>query len=138
MADNNIETIRRDYLFKEIDLIQSIITRMGSNSFAIKKWTIALVAVAILFKNQGEINAKVAILPLMVFWGIDAYFLDIERKYRKLYDWVINNRMKTDDYLLSLDFSRFNNLSSTFFSAMFSKTLLLFYGIMFFLIILFK
>ena len=38
---------KQEILYKEIDLIQSCINRMAQNSFVVKGWLIALVAVVL-------------------------------------------------------------------------------------------
>jgi len=41
----------REYMLKEIDIIQDIIRRMAFNSFLIKGWAISLVVIALLLKE---------------------------------------------------------------------------------------
>ena len=113
----------RDYLFKEIDVVQSIINRMGHNSFLIKGWTITLVVIVLVFRNTLEYTYLAAI-PFVAFWFLDAYYLRQERLYRELYKWLVANRLKTNEHLLSMDTSRFD---VSFRRVFFSITLLLFY-----------
>jgi hypothetical protein len=133
------ETLRREYLFKEVDLVQSIIERMGNNSFFIKGAAITLVAASLLLQG-GEYHYLAAFLPWFMFWYLDGYFLRIERLYRKLYEWLIANRLTSEEYLL--DMSR-KNLEARFgkkvapqWKVMFSQTLIIFYGLLLLLIIL--
>jgi hypothetical protein len=86
----------REYMLKEIDIVQDIIKRMAFNSFMIKGWAITLVVVTLLLK-RAEYQVWIAFIPLLVFWFLDAYFLWQERMYRKLYEWIIKNRLKTDE-----------------------------------------
>ena len=88
----------KEYMLKEIDIIQDIIKRMASNSFMLKGWTITLVVIVLLLKGTRN-QILIAFIPLLVFWFLDAYFLWQERMYRKLYEWVIDYRLKTDEYL---------------------------------------
>jgi len=120
------ETLK-DYLLKEIDIIQDIIRRMAFNSFMIKGWAITLVVVTLLLKGTGY-QVWIAFIPLLVFWFLDAYFLWQERMYRKLYDWVIKNRLKTDEYLFDMNAYRFKDEVQSRFRIMFSITLGWFYG----------
>jgi len=48
--------------------------------------------------------------------------------YRKLYDWVINNRLKTEDHLFDLNAYRFKGEVQPKLRIMFSTTLGWFYG----------
>lgn len=74
---------------EHLEMIQNVINRMGNNSFLLKGWAV-LVIVAI-FTFTGESNNDIRCIlftnvPLVVFWGLDSYYLQLERKYRKLYD----------------------------------------------------
>ena len=71
----------REYMLKEIEIIQDIIRRMGFNSFMIKGWAITLVVVTLLLKGTGY-QVWIAFIPLLVFWFLDACFLWQERMYR--------------------------------------------------------
>jgi hypothetical protein len=117
----------KEYMLKELDIIQSIINRMASNSFLIKGWTITLVVVTLLLKGK-EYQVWIAFIPLVVFWMLDAYFLQRERMYRKLYDWVRKNRLLTDENLFDMDASRFKKEVDSIPEIMFSITLGWFYG----------
>ena len=98
----------KEYMLKEVDIIQGIIKRMAFNSFMIKGWAITLVVVALLLKGTRH-QVLIAFIPLLVFWFLDAYFLWQERMYRKLYDWIISNRSKTDEYLFDMNAYRFKD-----------------------------
>jgi hypothetical protein len=117
----------KEYMLKEIDITQDIIKRMGFNSFMIKGGAITLVVVTLLLKGT-EYQVGIAFIPLLVFWFLDAYFLWQERMYRKLYQWVINNRLKTDEYLFDMNAYRFKDKVQSRFRIMFSVTLGWFYG----------
>jgi len=117
----------KEFMLKEIEIIQDIIKRMAFNSFVIKGWTITLVAVILLLKG-GKYQVFIAFIPLFVFWFLDAYFLWQERLYRRLYNWVINNRLKTAEYLFDMNAYRFKNEEQSKLRIMFSITLGWFYG----------
>lgn len=108
-----MSTIDNDVLHKEIDLIQSCITRMAHNSFLIKGWTITLVAVvlALAEKVTNPVPLCLTILiPLLSFWYLDAFFLYTEKLYRKMYEWVIEQRGQgNDENLYDLNSHRFKN-----------------------------
>jgi len=127
----------REYMLKEIDIIQDIIRRMAFNSFLIKGWAISLVVIALLLKGT-EYQVWIAFIPLLVFWFLDTYFLWQERMYRKLYEWVIKNRLKTDEYLFDMNAYRFKDEVQSRFRIMFSITLGWFYGSIAILIIIYS
>lgn len=79
-----------DQRIKHLDLIQSVINRLASNGFLLKGWAITLAAAFFGFalNSQKPIVAGVALIPILAFWGIDAYFLRSERLFRALYDQV--------------------------------------------------
>jgi len=125
------------YLLKEIDIIQDIIKRMAFNSFLIKGWAITLVVGTLLLKGP-KYQVYIAFIPLLVFWFLDAYFLWQERMYRKLYDWVIHNRLNTDEYLFDMNAYRFKDQVQSKLRIMFSITLGWFYGSIAILIIIYS
>lgn len=127
----------KEYMLKEVDIIQDIIKRMGFNSFMIKGWAITLVVVTLLLKRT-EYQVWIAFIPLLVFWFLDAYFLWQERMYRKLYEWVINNRLKTDEYLFDMNAYRFKDKVQSRLRVMFSITLGWFYGSIAVLIVIYS
>ena len=127
----------KEYLLKEIEVIQGIINRMAFNSFLIKGWTITLVVVALLLKG-AKYQVWIAFIPLLVFWFLDAYFLWQERMYRKLYDWVITNRLKSEEYLFNMNAYRFKDEVQAKIKIMFSITLGWFYGSIAVLIIVYS
>ena len=100
---------------------------MARNSFLIKGWAITLVAVSLLLKGE-KYHSFIAFIPLIIFWFLDSYFLQQERLFRKLYDWVIENRLKSDENLFSMNTSIFKSKVSSKFRIMFSITLGWFYG----------
>lgn len=127
----------KEYMIKEIELIQDIIKRMAFNSFMIKGWAITLVVITLLLKGT-EYQVWLAFIPLIVFWFLDAYFLWQERMYRRLYEWVINNRLKTEKYLFDMNAYRFKDEVQSRFRIMFSITLGWFYGSIIILIIIYS
>lgn len=127
----------KEYMLKEIDIIQDVIKRMAFNSFMIKGWAITLVVVSLLLKGKERYQVWIAFIPLLVFWFLDAYFLRQERMYRVLYDWVINNRLKTEEYLFDMKTRRFENEVQSIPRIMFSITLGWFYGFIAILVIIY-
>jgi len=127
----------KEYMLKEIDIIRDIIKRMAFNSFMIKGWAITLVVVTLLLKGTEKYQVWLAFIPLLVFWFLDAYFLWQERMYRKLYDWVINNRLKTEEYLFDMNAYRFKNEVQSRVRIMCSITLGWFYGSIAILVIIY-
>jgi len=123
----------REYLFKEVEIVQDVISRVGNNSFLIKGWAVTLIVASLLIKGTFY-HHFVALLPWLVFWYFDAYFLRMERLYRKLYGWLVKNRPSSDEFLLDMDRTslekRFGKEVPCTSQIMFSKTLIVFYGLL--------
>ena len=73
---------------KDLEFVQSIITRMASNSFLLKGWSITVTTafLALSAKDPNPFFAIIPLFPAIAFWGLDAYYLRQERLYRKLYN----------------------------------------------------
>jgi hypothetical protein len=81
------EGVSKDHL----EFIQAVINRMGSNSFTVKAWTVGLVAALLAFATEKDATPSrmlVALVPVVVFWYLDAFYLRQERLFRRLYDAV--------------------------------------------------
>ena len=75
---------------KHLEMIEGVIDRMGSNSFQLKGWAVTLVALVGALSAQGSDKRfiLIAFIPLIAFWFLDAYYLQMERKYEILYKCV--------------------------------------------------
>lgn len=73
---------------KHLEFIQGIVNRMGANSFQMKGWMITIVSALLAFySSTGQKSILLfAILPTALFWGLDAYYLQQERKFRGMYN----------------------------------------------------
>jgi hypothetical protein len=73
---------------KHLEFIQNIITRMNTNSFLVKGWNITIVSalIAIYASNQNICILLIGIIPTILFWFLDTYYLTQERKFRGLYN----------------------------------------------------
>lgn len=120
----------KPHLLKHLEFVQLTIVRMAANSFIIKGWTVTLVAAILAFtsKDGNPRSAFIALIPAILFWGLDAYFLRTERLYRALYDAVRESRSKEDsDVDFTLDATPYANKSLNWWRVCLSKTLLPFY-----------
>lgn len=75
---------------KHLEFIQGIIDRMARNSFALKGWAVTLVAgiFALASKDTEKLYFLIAYAPILIFWGLDSYYLMQERLFRTLYERV--------------------------------------------------
>ncbi|MEV3914595.1 MULTISPECIES: hypothetical protein [Streptomyces] len=79
-----------DDRIRHLELIQTIVARMGNNSFLIKGWSLTVTGALLAYavgNDKGSV-ALVSFLPVLAFWLLDGYFLYQERLFRRLYDRV--------------------------------------------------
>ena len=78
-----------DAKIKHLEFIQAIITRMYTNSFQLKGMAITIYsALLVLYAGKlfGNIVLFFATVPMFLFWLLDAYYLQQERKFRGIYN----------------------------------------------------
>ena len=75
---------------KHLEMIQGVVNRLASNSFQIKGWCVVLVAALLaLGAREGSFEiVLVTVVPVLVFWGLDGYYLSRENLFCALYDMV--------------------------------------------------
>ena len=120
-------------LEKEIDLIQGCINRMSQHSFYLKGWLVTLIGILFALKPGDIILVNICLIFISIlFWYLNATYLRYEKKYRELYEWVIEVRLNGNTkflYNLKLDIDeRFKSNVDSRFKIMFKNTLLAFYG----------
>ena len=107
---------------QHLAFIQDVITRMNSNSFSLKGLMITIIAAlaALTVNDENKSTAvfylAIALLLVLIFWFLDAYYLKKERQYRMLYEEAVKEKaelyeMKVDGYYVC------------YFEVLFSKTM---------------
>ncbi len=75
-----------------LEMIQNVVTRMASNSFALKALAVALTAGVLAFAGAAPdptaLVVLAALVPVLMLWVLDARYLRLERLFRRLYDAV--------------------------------------------------
>lgn len=75
-----------------LTMLQGVIARMGSNSFTLKALSAtfgsAAVAVMASVERPSPYYAVAAMIPIVIFWLMDAQYLRYERGYRRLFERV--------------------------------------------------
>jgi hypothetical protein len=101
-----------DQQIKHLELVQGVISRLSTDSFLIKGWalTIAGVLFGFAIEKSSRGLALAAIIPTLILWGLDAYFLRLERLFRALYQCVQKKTVEpffmgahSDAFIESLD-----------------------------------
>ncbi len=120
---------------KHLEMIQGVINRLAGNSFAIKGWAVTLVSALIAIavdKSDGRF-AFAALLPSVIFWILDGYFLWQERLFRSLFDAVrLGHKSKPEDFF-TMDTRPYLKSTHSWFRTAFAigkkpNTLLCFHG----------
>lgn len=76
-----------------LEMIQGIITRMSSNSFLLKGWSVTLMA-GMFALNSGRANCYLfAYVLVFLFWMLDSMYLQFERQFKVLYKNIVNGEM---------------------------------------------
>lgn len=121
---------------KHLEFIQSIINRMNSNSFAIKGWAITIVsALLALYASSSKVTyVFVAIIPTIIFWCLDSYYLQQERKFRGLYSDVANSDPRIGLFAMPIDLYKRGNYK--YCKSFWSKTTATLYGLIVLLLFL--
>lgn len=121
---------------KHLEFVQNVITRMNTNSFQLKGWMITIVsALLALFASSSNCNYFfVAVVPALVFWFLDAYYLQQERKFRGLYEDVVNDNNELKPFSMPINnykYIKTNRESKKYCycNAFFSPTIWPLYGI---------
>lgn len=113
---------------KHLEFIQNAINRIAGNSSLLKGWTVTLVSAifALAQKDANRAYLLVTILPGLIFWFLDGYFLRQEKLFRKLYDHV---RLLDEDQIdFSMNTLPFQASVDDVIRVALSKTLFTFYG----------
>ena len=115
-------------IVKHLEMIQTVINRLGSNSFWVKSWSIILIVAAMVLIAKQDIQnpyfVLALILPTLGFWILDGYFLRQERLFRQVYDEI---RVQSDTDFEMNPMKHRNKPKCSWLSAIFSLTLVIFY-----------
>ena len=71
-----------------LGILQDIVLRMATNSTSCKTWCITIVsAILVIVADKGKPDfAWIALFPAILFAGLDAYYLAIEKGFRNSYN----------------------------------------------------
>ncbi|WP_421409228.1 hypothetical protein [Streptococcus suis] len=79
---------------KHLEMIQNNISRMSNNSFIVKGWSVTSIGALYSFwltnlnKSISHLILILIFLVTLIFWFHDAYYLMLERGFRKLFNQV--------------------------------------------------
>jgi hypothetical protein len=128
-----------DERIKHLELILGVVSRLGSNGSLIKGWALTVVGAFFGFAiNESNWRlAAVAVVPTLLFWGLDGYFLRCERLFRCLYSFVRMKDVRIDPFFMGATSDWFIDTFAgagdkpveSWWATVLSSTLLAFYGL---------
>lgn len=126
LTDSDMVNIKIAYL----DTLQNIINRMATFSLAMKTASVttltALLAYSALEPLDNTFRLWIFVVPWLFFAGYHAYFLRLERAFRKIYNNSSNqNSITFDD--MQIDGDKLNSAYEKWTSIIFSKPLFFFH-----------
>lgn len=113
-----------------LQLLQNTIARMGQNSFILKGWgaTLAAAVFALVANQSHPLFILTALVPTVVFWGLDAYYLRQERLFRALYRTAVDAGNARQSPSFSMDTTAAQAGVHGWFRTCVSPTVLIFYA----------
>jgi hypothetical protein len=86
------ETLR----LSQLGHLNGIIERLARNSFTIKGWAVTVASGFFGFavKDAKPAVALVGLIPILIFWVTDSYYLAQERHFRQLYNSALHQDQK--------------------------------------------
>ncbi|MFN1617637.1 hypothetical protein [Vibrio rotiferianus] len=126
----NPPTVNETYL----TLIQTNIGRLATTSFLIKGWSVTLVAAifALAAKDSKSAFVLIAYFPAIMFWLLDGYFLGMERRFVAMYNAASTGSLSN----FQIQPHNFTDKRASMSGACFSRTILLFHGVILMTILL--
>jgi hypothetical protein len=90
---------------KHLEFIQAAIARMSTSSFLFKGWAITIAASLSAF---AAVDTKVALIAIALvsttlFWGLDSYYLWLERGFVRLHTEVAAKTEAEIDFSMKVD-----------------------------------
>lgn len=121
---------------QHLEFVQNVITRMASNSFQIKGFTMVMATLlAGLWGESKNILFLYLVIPATIMCAfVDAYYLQLERKYRKLYSNSVD-RLEVKSTLKEVYNMDVCSISCSYWECLFSKSMAMPYLIILLLIV---
>lgn len=119
-----------------LTMLQGVIGRLAGNSASCKTWCVSLVsALAVVAAGQEAATRPkilvVAALPILLFGVLDAYYLGLERRFRKCYETFViklhNGTASVEDAFLIAPKLKVRGLFVEAWDALFSFSIWPFY-----------
>ena len=130
--EENIKTDRTE-MIAYLQIIEGAIDRMGSNSAVLKGFSAAVLAGISALASIADVSVVIialTLLPIALFGYLDAKYLQVEKKFRILYEQV-RTGAKDIDFSMKTVFSttELKKNKATLFDTMRSWSVWPFYGV---------
>lgn len=114
---------------KHLEMIQAVVARLANEAALVKGWALTVSAAFFGFAAQAPswAVAVVGMLPVIAFWGLNAYYLRAERQYRALFDRVRISDASVQTFCMDAH----NEQVASWWKTILTPTLLAFYGAIF-------
>ncbi len=96
---------------KHMEMVQAVVARLGGNGFLVKGWAITIAAGFsgfALSQDNGWL-AAIALVSVLFFWSVDAYFLRSERLFRALFTQLRTMDESVEPFLMDATSEKFIN-----------------------------
>lgn len=119
---------------KHLELLQSVIARLGNDGFLVKGWAVTLAAAFVGFavERNSPLLAMIAGVTTLALWALDGYFLRCERLFRELFRRVAEHDEATKPFFMGATTMNFRKTAPPaarhYWSAFFSASLGYFFG----------
>lgn len=127
-----------DEKVKHLELIQGVINRLAQVSFILKGWAVTLVVglLVVVANTPHWWYGFMGLIPIFVFWGLDAFYLRQERLFRLLYEKARTGSNGSGIPIFSMDTSGLQSNTDNWGKTLFSLTLLGVYGMLGLLVVI--
>lgn len=116
---------------KHLEFVQSNISRMNQCSLQMKGWMITVVT-ALLALYAASISVEtgygnsvfiyIAVAPTVLFWYLDSFYLQQERRFRGIYNNLIDPTKANEINVFEMPLERYDGCKYCLLKIMFSKT----------------
>lgn len=100
--NDKLEVLGTPAVQAHITMLQGIINRMAGNSANCKNWTVTLVAAMLVLLVDKEVqlpNAWLCLIPVLLFYLLDCYYLGLERATIKVQKDFLDKLSKDEEYV---------------------------------------
>lgn len=88
MAENSNLNAESQAVQTHVTIMQGVIQRMAGNSRSCKVWCVTIVAAVLVLvaRTEKPDHALIALVPALLFFILDTYYLSLEQRYRNSYN----------------------------------------------------